>query len=153
MRNKILSSLAIFTALILAGCSQTTPKTPVMSTPSASNGGGAVIPAAQKGVVVVSSPANSTQAANIYNRLNQLSLEQCISLADGYYHNADFVNALLAYDYTCVRFQDIPTCMKLGKMFEKGEGSAVDKVKALDIYQRACFGGYDPGCKEMKRLQ
>lgn len=153
MKNKILSSLAIFTALILAGCSQTTPKTPVMSTPSASNGGGAVIPAAQKGVVVVSSPANSTQAANIYNRLNQLSLEQCISVADGYYHNADFVNALLAYDYTCVRFQDIPTCMKLGKMFEKGEGSAVDKLKALDIYQRACFGGYDPGCKEMKRLQ
>lgn len=151
MRNKILSSLAIFTALILAGCSQTTPKTPVASTPS--NGGGAVIPAAPKGVAVVSSPANSSQAANIYNRLNQLSLEQCISVADGYYHNANFVNALLAYDYTCVRFQDIPTCMKLGKMFEKGEGSAVDKVKALDIYQRACFGGYDPGCKEMKRLQ
>lgn len=152
MRNKILSSLAIFTALILAGCSQTTPKTPVASTPSASNGG-AVIPAAPKGVAVVSSPANSSQAADLYNRLNQLSLEQCISVADGYYHNANFVNALLAYDYTCVRFQDIPTCMKLGKMFEKGEGSAVDKVKALDIYQRACFGGYDPGCKEMKRLQ
>lgn len=153
MRNKILSSLAILTALILVGCSQTTPKTPVVSTPSSSNGGGAVIPAAQKGVVVVSSPANSSQAADIYNRLNQLSLEQCISVADGYYYNANFVNALLAYDYTCVRFQDIPTCMKLGKMFEKGEGSTVDKVKALDIYQRACFGGYDLGCKEMKRLQ
>ena len=153
MRNKILSSLAIFTALILAGCSQTTPKTPVISTPSTSNGGGAVISAAQKDVVVVNSPANSSQAADLYNRLNQLNREQCISVADGYYHNADFVNALLAYDYTCVRFQDIPTCMKLGKMFEKGEGSAVDKVKALDIYQRACFGGYDPGCKEMKRLQ
>ncbi len=109
-------------------------------------------PAKNSGAVV-NSPINSNQAADIYNRLNQLSLEQCISVADGYYHNANFVNALLAYDYTCVRFQDIPTCIKLGKMFEKGEGSSVDKVKALDIYQRACFGGYDPGCKEMKRLQ
>ena len=58
MRNKILSSLAIFTALILVGCSQTTPKTPVASTPSASNGGGAVIPAAKNSGAVVNSPIN-----------------------------------------------------------------------------------------------
>lgn len=154
MKKKFLNSFIIFAALIFAGCSQTSPKTSTVNnnTNTRSNGGGAIIPA-NPNPNIATSPISSPNSANIYNRLNQLDLSQCVAVADGYYHDADFVNAMLAYDYTCVRFQDIPTCMKLGHMFEKGEGARVDKVKALDIYQRACFGGYDPGCKDMKRLQ
>ncbi|NLY04132.1 MAG: sel1 repeat family protein [Campylobacter sp.] len=87
------------------------------------------------------------------NQLNKTDVAGAFSIANNYYQNGDFVNAIAAYDYTCTRFQYVPACVRMANMFEKGEGVVASKMAALDIYQRACYSGHKDSCNDVKRLQ
>lgn len=77
--------------------------------------------------------------------------QMCRSFADSMYQKGDFASAIAAYDANCDR-QDIVSCVKVANMFEKGEGIQKNIYNAIDIHMRACYGGYSPSCKDMKRL-
>ena len=137
--SKVINTLVVVSALFFVGCAEKN----------------ATVPNSQSVVgqsVQVNQPVSS-DTTGVYKKLQALDLRGARNLGDSYYANGDFVNALVAYDFTCVKFQDIPTCVKMAGMFEKGEGVSLNKEAALDIYQRACFGGFDPSCKDMRRLQ
>ncbi|NLK67021.1 MAG: SEL1-like repeat protein [Campylobacteraceae bacterium] len=139
--SKIINALVVSSALFLAGCANSSgPKVPSSSGNVETN----------DTRVQISQPANRDA---LYQRLQGLDLAGCRNLGDSYYANGDFLNAVIAYDFTCVKFQDIPTCVKMARMFERGEGVSVNKAAALDIYKRACYGGHDASCKDMKRLE
>lgn len=136
--NKILNVLIVSSTLFLGGCATT----------STNSGNSTKV---NNDSTQANQPISTN--VNIYQQLQNLNLSSAVNLGDSYYESGDYANALVAYDYTCARFQDIPTCLKMAKMFEKGEGSPVNKTYALDIYKRSCFGGHTDSCKDMKRLE
>lgn len=97
-------------------------------------------------------PVSTTQRAVVNNQSCQNGdVRGCTVYADSLYAQGQYSSAIKAYDMNCAR-QDIPSCLKMAKMFEKGQGVAQNKAFALDIYTRACYGGDNVGCKERKRL-
>ncbi|CZE47092.1 sel1 repeat family protein [Campylobacter geochelonis] len=89
---------------------------------------------------------------NLAQICDGLSIADCAYKGDKFYNQGDFRSAIYAYDTNCAR-QDVNSCLKMAKMFEKGEGVSVSKAAALDIYERACYSGNTPSCKDMQRLQ
>ncbi|MSN95649.1 sel1 repeat family protein [Campylobacter sp. FMV-PI01] len=87
-------------------------------------------------------------------KLDEISSDvEIIKIADTYYSKKDFLKAITAYDFACAKFQSIPSCKKMAKMFEDGKGVLVNKAKAFDIYERSCFMGDTPSCEDMRRLE
>ena len=79
------------------------------------------------------------------------NVQMCKKFADSMYSKGDFASAIVAYNINCVR-QDIMSCVKVAQMFEKGEGIQKNIYNAIDIHMRACYSGYNPSCKDMRRL-
>lgn len=75
-------------------------------------------------------------------------VESCQEAADFLYKNGYYKEAALSYDDTCRFYQYIPACLKLAKMFEKGQGVTKSKINAQDIYRRACYMGDKPSCSK-----
>jgi len=44
-------------------------------------------------------------------------------------------------------------CLRLGRLYEKGEGVKADRDQAIDYYGRACSGGYPEGCAALRTLR
>ena len=44
-------------------------------------------------------------------------------------------------------------CLRLGRIYEKGDGVNADRGTALDFYGRACSGGYSEGCAALRALK
>lgn len=44
-------------------------------------------------------------------------------------------------------------CLRLGRLYEKGEGVKADAAQAMDYYGRACSGGYPEGCAALRALR
>jgi hypothetical protein len=44
-------------------------------------------------------------------------------------------------------------CLRLGRVYEKGDGVRADAAQAQDYYGRACSGGYPEGCAALKTLR
>ena len=44
-------------------------------------------------------------------------------------------------------------CLRLGRLYEKGEGVKADAAQAADFYGRACSGGYPEGCAALRSLR
>ena len=80
------------------------------------------------------------------------NVSMCRSFADSMYSKGDFASAINAYNINCAAAQDIPSCVRMAYMFEKGEGVAKNINNAIDIFMRACYGGHAQSCKEMRRL-
>ena len=80
------------------------------------------------------------------------NVSMCRSFADSMYSKGDFASAINAYNINCALAQDIPSCVRMAYMFEKGEGVAKNINNAIDIFMRACYGGHAQSCKEMRRL-
>lgn len=80
------------------------------------------------------------------------NVSMCRSFADSMYSKGDFSSAINAYNINCALAQDIPSCVRMAYMFEKGEGVAKNINNAIDIFMRACYGGHAQSCKEMRRL-
>lgn len=126
-----------FIATFMVGCTATTNKQPTVSNDRI-----------QEQVILVEEVDSTLDL----NALNRMDTANAFKTANAYYRNGDYANAITAYDFTCAKFQYIPACVKLGNMFEKGEGITANKLIALDIYERACFGGNDKSCDDVKRL-
>ncbi|QKF64148.1 sel1 repeat family protein [Campylobacter corcagiensis] len=128
-----------FIAALIAGCATTKSS----SRPGVSND------RIQEQVILVES-VNSTLDLNALNRMDTAD---AYKTANSYYKNGDYVNAITAYDFTCAKFQYIPACVRLASMFEKGQGITANRLIALDIYERSCYGGHDESCNDAKRLR
>ena len=139
----------LIAALALAGC-QTGAKNSVTPMSSSSGAGNAnnnagikdhheVQPVQVKGTPIIS---DACRAGNI---------QMCKNFADQMYSKGDFTSAIVAYNIACQAI-DIPSCVKMAFMFEKGEGVEKNLDNAGDIHQKACFHGYKPSCKDAKRL-
>lgn len=132
-------------AFVLTGC-QTTGSGVKTPTGESSNNSGIkdyheVKPGTLKGTPTIS---DSCRAGNV---------AMCRSFADSMYKKGDFVSAIANYDMACqFPHNDIPSCVKMGFMFEKGEGVEKNLDNAGDIFKRACFHGHTPSCKDAKRL-
>ena len=133
--KKHISILVI--ALVLVGCSATTGKNTVSNE------------RINEEIILVENVNSNLDSA----ALNRMDVASAFKTANSYYQNGDFTNAITAYDFVCAKFQYIPACIRLGNMFERGEGVSANKMVALDIYQRACYSGHTKSCSDVKRLQ
>lgn len=79
--------------------------------------------------------------------------EQCFASAKKAYEQQNYALAIRIFDKGCSGYQYIPSCLRLAKMLEEGEGCVKNVSLAKSLYTRACFSGYKPSCKEMKRLE
>jgi len=82
---------------------------------------------------------------------NNGNIAMCRNFADSMYNKGDFASAIVAYNAACMQL-NIPSCMKMGSMFEKGEGVEKNINNAIDLYMRSCYHGDSQGCKNMRRL-
>lgn len=127
----------IFVAAILAGCNATSGKNSVSNQ------------RIQDEVILVEN-VNSSLDLKAMDRMDTAT---AFKTANAYYQKGDFANSITAYDFICAKFQYLPACVKLANMFEKGEGITANKMVALDIYERACYGGHAQSCDDVKRLR
>lgn len=79
----------------------------------------------------------------------------CYNVANYYYQHEDYATAIRMYDEICATNNypnNLPSCIKMAGMFEKGEGIMPNINTAFDLYKRACFTGDKPSCQDAKRL-
>lgn len=101
----------------------------------------------------VDNPIDSSNRNTLEQQCKTVGAKECYNLASKYYKSGDFKTAINVYDIGCSMYQYLPSCLKMGEMFEKGEGIKIDRAVALDIYERACYSGHKPSCQSVKRLK
>lgn len=137
MKSRVLLLLG---ALVLAGCSsKDEPKAPQTVSSSKIDNAIALRPDIKYNIDV--------------NQVVRGGQRDGYNIANSYYAKGEFNNAIVAFDAVCASFQFYPACEKMAEMYEKGEGTQVNKAIALDIYQRGCFSGHDHACDDMRRLE
>ncbi|PSM52308.1 hypothetical protein CBLAS_0308 [Campylobacter blaseri] len=102
---------------------------------------------------VVDNPLAEQDRIIIERQCQSVGAKSCYDLGVSYYRKGDFKTAINTFDVGCAMYQYLPSCLQMGRMFEKGEGVPVNKAAALDIYERACFSGDKPSCQDMRRLK
>jgi len=75
----------------------------------------------------------------------------CNQLGEYFYARFDYGNALKVFDYSCAKFKNANSCMRVGTMLENGEGIAPDKHNAQKVFRFLCFRGEEEACKKMAR--
>lgn len=145
---KISKFIVFIVAVFFAGCSMNQKAT----TSSSQTAYSKTKPASKTAVSSTNKMQENFKKTSVNDVCKNGDIMACMNYADLMYAKGDFNSAINAYDINCAR-QDIASCVKLAKMFEKGEGTAKNLNFALDIHTRACYSGYKPSCSDMKRLQ
>lgn len=142
--------LALSVCAFFVGCSSTSGgPAPTVTQTSTTSMDNRTFDSIQAGVNDQSSIQGKIVASDACKTGN---VPMCRSFADSMYSKGDFASAINAYNINCAAAQDIPSCVRMAYMFEKGEGVAKNINNAIDIFMRACYGGHAQSCKEMRRL-
>jgi len=128
----------ILAAMVLAGCA-TSGKSPSRAS-------------IHEDKVPVAKPV-TTDFSNIGDTCAGKTAEACYAYAQKSYNAGDFRRAIRTYDLACARFQYLPACLEMAKMFEQGQGVEPNPGKAYEIYSAACYTvDHKPSCADMRRL-
>ena len=142
--------LALSVCAFFVGCSGTSGgPAPTVTQTSTTSMDNRTFDSIQAGV---NEQSNIEGKAVISDACKSGNVSMCRSFADSMYSKGDFASAINAYNINCAAAQDIPSCVRMAYMFEKGEGVAKNINNAVDIFMRACYGGHAQSCKEMRRL-
>lgn len=76
----------------------------------------------------------------------------CVGLGIIYYGKKDYFEAFKYFSKSC-NAGDSESCLAIGKLYEYGEGTRLDIVKAADFYGKSCDLKLQEGCDDYKRLK
>ena len=99
---------------------------------------------------------DSTRALELRARACSLDAGSCFDLANAYYRGEgtpkDLGKAAESFKAACDH-GSAPACFLLARIVEQDPESEGGQKAALSLYERACSAGFEPACRDAKRLE